>query len=177
MSLAARDLPRRMTADEFFATTDELPRAQLIDGVLVVPVNGPSYPHQVIVTRLVHGFMTHAETHPGAGHVVPSVDLRVTDDTVLQPDLLWLPDGVEFDRSTAPPLTVEILSPSTRRYDLGAKMRHYLAAGVQEVWAIEQVPVSVTVHRADAEPAVHTDVVTTPLVPGWAVEVSALGAR
>ena len=34
----------------------------------------------------------------------------------------------------APVLVAEILSPSTQRYDRGAKLRIYAAAGVKEAW-------------------------------------------
>lgn len=36
----------------------------------------------------------------------------------------------------APDLVVEVLSPSTARYDRGAKMCHYAAAGVKEYWIV-----------------------------------------
>lgn len=57
----------------------------------------------------------------------------------------YIPDAmIVCDRSIvrdtgiygAPDLVVEVLSPSTTRFDRGAKMVHYAAAGVKEYWLV-----------------------------------------
>jgi Uma2 family endonuclease len=62
------------------------------------------------------------------------------DDTVLQPDLTIICDGSKFtDRGCkgAPDMVVEILSPSTEKFDLTTKLDRYLEAGVRECWIID----------------------------------------
>lgn len=179
MALAAR-VP--MTADEFFVATVELPRAQLIDGVLVLPMNGPRFHHQLVLTLLMEQFVLHRSTHPHAGWLFLPLDIEIDDLNVFQPDLYWVPgdDVPALDArrfiDTRPPLVVEVLSPSTRLHDLGAKLDGYLRAGGAEVWTIDTEAATVTVHRPDAEPVTRSDRLTTPLVPGWTIDLRALFA-
>ncbi len=66
-------------------------------------------------------------------------DVTLADDTVLQPDVLV------FDRKQvtardlpgAPLLAVEVLSPSTRRFDLHTKRARYEAAGTTSYWVVD----------------------------------------
>ena len=45
-----------------------------------------------------------------------------------------------------PPLLVgEVLSPSTRKFDLGVKVREYLAQGIRQNWIVDPVAKSIEV--------------------------------
>jgi len=59
--------------------------------------------------------------------------------TALEPDLLVIrADTDDLARVTSPPLlVVEVLSPSTRAYDLGTKRQVYEAAGVGAFWVVD----------------------------------------
>lgn len=186
MSLAARDHPRRMTADEFFATTDELPHAQLIDGELVVPMGSPTGRHDDVVVTLTHLFRLHRREHPSAGHMGINGDVTIDQGNVFQPDVYWVPEDqriVDTGRFPAPPpLVVEVRSPSTWSDDRGRKLRGYERGGVAEVWLADTIARVVTVHRR-SEGSARFDVVevvaagdplTTPLIPGWKVDVAEL---
>jgi Uma2 family endonuclease len=74
---------------------------------------------------------------------------------------------------------IEVLSPSTRHHDLGRKRHGYLDTGVQEVWIVDGEADRVTVHRAGGTTSIHTDTetLTTPLIPGWTVDLAELFAR
>jgi Uma2 family endonuclease len=68
------------------------------------------------------------------------IDVILGRHDVAQPDLLVVtnPDqisgrGIEG----APLLTVEVLSPSTRRHDRGVKMQRYAALGVPHYWIVD----------------------------------------
>lgn len=179
MSLAARDHPRRMTADEFFATTDELPFSQLIDGELVVPMSAPTIRHDEIVMRLAFSHRVHAQTHADAGHMSINSSVLVDDENVFQPDLWWVPDRTVLDPEARrhpepPPLVIEVRSATTWADDRGRKLRGYLRVGVGEVWLVDGVDRQVTVHRAGEDPVGRTDVISTPLIPGWSVDLSEL---
>lgn len=169
-----------MTTAEFFVATVELPRAQLIDGELVVPVDSPLRRHQKIVMRLAHQHWAFAAAHPGAGELALPQDIVVDDRNVFQPDLYWVPDGdglADHERrfeATPPPLVVEVLSPSTRPRDRGAKRRGYARIGVAELWSVDADAASVTVQRPDGTSSTHTTTLTTPLVAGWVVDVEEL---
>jgi Uma2 family endonuclease len=83
----------------------------------------------------------------------------------------------------APALVVEILSPSTRRRDLGIKRDLYDKFGVREYWIVDSKKLTVTVYRReppgicglatvlknDAE-----SVLDTPLVPGFSLSLQRL---
>lgn len=175
MSLAARDHPRRMTAAEF-RLTDELPFDQLIDGTRVSPANPATHRHQRIAFAIAISFEVFARAHPGSGTTILDAGHDIDGLNVFAPDIQWLPDGADLDGGSVAGLVIEVLSPSTRRDDLGRKLELYLAAGVREVWTvdIDVDPITVTVHRPGAEAVVHTATVTTPLIPGWTLDVSGL---
>ena len=181
--------PPKMTADEFFALPGELPHVQLIDGELVV--NSPAARHQRIILWLSHIFLRHAETNPGLGELGMKIDTPLNTFNVYKPDLWWVPEsqrlaGTDNRFTTPPPLVVEVRSPSTWRYDVGTKLRTYEASGVAEVWLIDTENDVVVVHRRSSADAARfdveltltaTDTLTTPLIPGWTVDLNALFSR
>lgn len=70
------------------------------------------------------------------------VGVRLTDDTVLGPDLLLVLKAHadrfgELAIMGAPDLVVEILSPGTAQRDLGRKRELYERHGVQEYWIVD----------------------------------------
>jgi Uma2 family endonuclease len=189
MSLAARDRPRRMTADEFFATTDELPHAQLIDGELVVPMSSPTGRHDDVVVTLTHLFRLHRREHPDAGYVGINGDVPVDQGNVFQPDVYWVPEDqriIDTGRLPAPPpLVAEVRSPTTWSDDRGRKLRGYERAGVAEVWLVDTAARTITAHRRSEGSATFdlvevlgaTDTLTTPLIPGWVVDLAEVFRR
>lgn len=179
----------KMTADEFFALPDELPHPQLIDGALVV--NSPAARHQRIILRLAYEFMRHAETHPGSGEAGIEIDTPIDERNVFKPDLWWVPEERRLADDVnrfpeVPSLVAEVRSPSTWRYDIGAKFRHYEAAGVLELWLVDSVEDTVLVHRRSAPDVTNFDIrielhvgdeLTSPLVDGLAIDLRTLFAR
>lgn len=179
-----------MTADEFFALGDELPPVtQLIDGALVMST--PSLRHQRVVAWLIHRFMSFAEARPGVGEMCIEVSTVIDEHNVYAPDVWWMPEerrlaGDERRLLTPPPLVAEVRSPSTWRYDVGTKLRHYEAAGVSEVWLIDTDAAVVLVFRRSSPEAASFDLslelttaddLSTPLIPGWSVGLAELFAR
>ena len=67
------------------------------------------------------------------------VDVVVGPSTVLEPDVLVArrSDLTERNLPAAPVLAVEVLSPSTRRIDLGTKRLAFEAAGVPSYWVVD----------------------------------------
>lgn len=116
------------------------------------------------------------------------IDTVLDDRNVYAPDLWWVPEGRRLadDESRftrPPPLVVEIRSPSTWRDDVGAKLRGYEAAGVAEVWLVDSAADVVLVFRRRTAEAATFDValeltadevLTTPLIPGWDVDLGDL---
>lgn len=77
------------------------------------------------------------------------------------------------DWPVAPNLAIEVNSPNNRMDEVIAKIRHYFAAGVQEVWVALIPDRSVLVYTSPT--IVRTvqadEILATPLIPGWSIRV------
>lgn len=129
------------------ADLDELPddgrRYELIDGVLVVSPS-PSWLHQRGVGRLAMLMMAACPVELEV--FVATLDVDIAADTRLQPDLLVVRKDRLGERRLAglPELAVEVLSPSTRRFDLVLKRSRYEAAGCPGYWVVDPDAASIT---------------------------------
>jgi len=183
MALVAR---HDVTAEEFFAMTWLPPTAQLVDGEVVL--NSPSFRHQHVAVTLVYRLMQWIEAAPGRGECGIPVDVRVNDRNVYAPDVWWFREGNvpgidEVRLPWLPDLAVEVLSPSTRRRDVGVKRERYEEAGLPELWIVDprrRVVDAVRVLRR-SEPKASTfdldlrltvdDELTSPQVSGFSLTV------
>jgi Uma2 family endonuclease len=88
-----------------------------------------------------------------------------------------------LDLTGLPDLVVEVRSPSTWRYDLGAKRAHYEASGIAELWLVDTAEQAVSAHRRSVPDRTSYDVLdvvrgddllTSPLLPGFSAVASRL---
>lgn len=134
--------PKDLTWDEFLALPYELRNASLVDGEVVV--NRPNAQHEWIVRNLILVFADWTRAAPDRGQVSTQQAVKINDRRGYQPDFAWYPQelcapkGEKRKFSGLPGLVVEVLSPSTRAYDLVRKRRDYEAIGIGEVWFVEQ---------------------------------------
>lgn len=115
---------------------DDGHRYELVDGTLLV-TPAPKLRHQLAIGAL---FRQMADAAPeDLVVVVAPVDYVVSSVTVLQPDILVArrDELGEDNLDHTPLLVVEVLSPSTRRVDLGTKRLAYEAAGVPSYWVLD----------------------------------------
>jgi Uma2 family endonuclease len=131
----------RMTAEDFFRDAPENQKAELIEGVMVMPPP-PMDSHErlmLFLVRLVAEFVEVCDLGEVRGS---RTAVQLSDDFVVEPDILFVakeraeiigPRGV----FGPPDLVIEILSVSTARYDRGSKLRAYERAGVLEYWVID----------------------------------------
>ncbi len=130
-------LSRPLTVADLEGVPDDGHRYELIDGVLIVTPS-PADVHQGILGTL-HVLLRMA-CPPDLKVRLAPYDVELAEDTVLQPDLLVTratditPHGL---KRTPPLLAVEILSPSTRRFDLLLKHSRYQDAGCPSYWVID----------------------------------------
>lgn len=173
----------RMTADEFLAR--DWPRGtQLIRGEVVV--NQPSLRHQLVVGAIYTRLRAWTADAPGRGLAMLPVAVRLGEE-VYAPDVWWVREGRRPDPDAprleeAPDLVVEVRSPSTWRFDIGAKRETHEARGVAELWLVDTAADSVIIYRR-SEPGAGFDtalelggdeVLSSPLLPGFAAPVSRL---
>jgi Uma2 family endonuclease len=130
MVMRAKPLPR-MTADEFIEWAMDLPdgeRYELVGGELVA-----MSPERAVHTRTKHRATVALESavrHAGLPCEVfaDGMSVQVDADTVYEPDaLVRCGDPVHDDtvRISDPIIIVEVISPSSRGYDTGAKLEDY----------------------------------------------------
>jgi Uma2 family endonuclease len=139
---------RPLTYDDLEQMPDDGHRYELIDGSLVV-TPAPSAMHQRAVKRLLL-LLDHAAP-PDLEVFVAPFDVVLSVSTVMQPDVLVArrADLTEKNLPAAPALAVEVLSPSTRRIDLGTKRLAFESAGVPSYWVVDPAEPSLTVFELD----------------------------
>ena len=130
------------TWDDFIAL-DEDDLRELIDGELV-EVEVPTRKHESIVVR-IGTFLTNWSDAGHGGHALGSgYKVRVSDRRGLMPDVQFYRKGNEPDPdqnqglvSGHSDLVVEVVSPSSRRYDRVKKLNWYAQLGVPEYWIVD----------------------------------------
>lgn len=130
------DSGRPYTADDLDAMPDDGRRYEIIDGTLIVSPS-PMLPHQRAQARLLVALMNAC---PADLEVLGApLDVRLADDTVVQPDILVArnADLTGMKVMTPPLLAVEVLSPSTRLVDLNLKRARYERARIPSYWVVD----------------------------------------
>jgi Uma2 family endonuclease len=174
-----------MSAAEFLEIPEDPNgrRWQLIDGELVM--NEPTWKHgraQLTIGSALEVWTTGAAKR---GLAAPPIDVQLDDRNVYGPDLVWyrqrrVPQIDDVAPYPVPDLAVEIRSPSTWRFDIGAKKANYERHGVAELWLVDTAADVVIVFRRSDPKGSRFDVsleltagdsLTSPLLPGFALAV------
>lgn len=169
----------RLTYEDYLAIPDDGRRHEIIDGEHYVSPS-PTFQHQLIVAELITRLKNHVDPRK-LGWVVGSPCDVLSEHTVVQPDVLFVSKGrasiISGIIKGAPDLVVEVLSSSNRDYDERVKYQQYEMSGVLEYWIVDPEAESVKVfRRADSRfaPVTVTDVITTPLLPGFELRIADL---
>jgi|Tabmets5t2r1_1033131.scaffolds.fasta_scaffold00287_2 Uma2 family endonuclease len=179
---------QRMTAEQYYAITVEGDRKQLVDGRIVV--NEPKAVHSILQTRLAFALAAWVHEGEGRGLAMMPTDVKLDEFNVYGPDFLWfreerIPADLREYPEHVPDLCVEIRSPSTWRYDVGAKKRVYEAGGLAELWLVDDAAYSVLVYRRSSPGGPSFDVAVelgrgdtleSPMLLGFALSLEELFA-
>ncbi len=135
-------LDRYYTRSEVLAFPDDGNRYELVHGELLV-TPAPSFGHQDVVLDVATRLRDYAKAH-GVGHVMISpadISWGRPDDVLVQPDIFVVaPDDArsrQWHLLRSFLLIVEVLSPSSARYDRFTKRRLYQEMGVPLYWVID----------------------------------------
>jgi Uma2 family endonuclease len=139
--MAMPQVPAKWTADLVRALPDDGNRYELVDGALLV-TPAPSLRHQETVFALIRRLDPYV-LRRGLGRLLASpADISLGEDEILQPDLFVAPliagrrpDNWKDVHGLL--LAVEVLSPSTARYDRHDKRKRFQRAGVPEYWIVD----------------------------------------
>ena len=134
----------RISAAEYFALPEYAAHnlIQLIDGEVVIGM-APIIRHQRIAREIFVFIVLLARQKGGEAFDEPT-EVYLDENNVFQPDIIYIkPDTtctVDVKRVVgAPDLVVEVLSPSTAKYDRVQKYNAYEANGVGEYWIVDPV--------------------------------------
>ena len=138
------DPRKRWTAEEVRALMDEArpsPRYELIDGELLVTPS-PSPLHQRAVQRLARRLEDYIDYHRLGEVLISPADLELEPESIVQPDVFVVPPGSEpllksWRAVRSLLLAVEVLSPSSARYDRVKKRRFFQRVGTPEYWVVD----------------------------------------
>jgi Uma2 family endonuclease len=187
----------KLTYEDLVKLPDDDKRHEIIDGVHYV-MSSPVLRHQRVVRRLGISIGNFVDA-TGSGEVFfVAVDIVLSPYDVVVPDLVFVSEErrhllQEKNIPGPPDLVAEVLSPSTRRKDRVLKRRLFEREGVQEYWIVDPVAATVLVFRLRAATpagpaglahyneavelsAAAADTLTTPVLPGWSLALSALFA-
>ena len=169
--------------EEYLWLTDRCGRlVEFTDGhVEELPM--PTFTHQAILALLYRLF--HAHAAPRGGVVLfAALRLRVREGKFREPDLLLLRDRSDArgrDRYwLGADLVAEVVSPDDPARDLVVKRADYAEAGIPEYWIVDPRDETVTVLALEGNEYVEHgvfapgDTTTSPLLAGFAVDVTAL---
>jgi Uma2 family endonuclease len=154
-----------------------------------VYVMSPGNEAQGRLSRFLASIIQHwAEAHEGGETYVNAYPVRLNEQTAREPDVFFI-RAEHADRAQgtfvdgAADLVIEIVSPSTRAVDRGAKYYEYEQAGVSEYWLVNPMRERVEAYRLSAggvyepmalgEPAV----LRSEVVPGMWIAAAWLWQR
>jgi Uma2 family endonuclease len=146
-----------LTVDDWFTREDFPERCEIFQGMLLMaPPPGGS--HQALTTNLTTAFGLYSHASGGVALTAPT-GVVLAPTIGFEPDVLYLtPERAHYLRRRGvegpPDIVVEVLSRSTRVYDLETKLPTYLAHGVREVWIVDPIAKTVAVYEPQGEPRV-----------------------
>ncbi|HRP08035.1 MAG TPA: Uma2 family endonuclease [Gemmatimonadales bacterium] len=134
-------LSRVWTREEVLALPDDGNRYELVDGELLVSP-APRWLHQIGVGKLHVLVEPYVQRHRLGITLFSPADLDLGSGQLVQPDLFVAGSvsgrvPAEWSEVGVPILIVEVLSPSTSRYDRIVKRRRYQASGVSTYWIVD----------------------------------------
>ncbi len=136
------------TVDLLEQLPDDGLRYEILDGILIVSPS-PIPVHQRAIGR-IYLALVHA-CPPDHEAFVSPLDWQPDTRTSLEPDVLVVatdrigPKNIQQN----PTIVVEVLSPSSRRYDRLMKFGRYAEAGIPQYWIVDPVKPSVEVYGLD----------------------------
>ena len=190
--MAVSTVHRKLTHQDLLRMPQDGLRHEILDGVHHVTAS-PTPRHQRVLQRVNLRIGNYVEQSQCGEVFGSSVDTILAKHDVAVPDLQFISEQrlsiVREKNIQGPPdLVLEILSPSTRRKDLGVKLERYEQLGVLEYWILDPDRDEARIYRRESReaerflPPLHLtaeagDSLTSPLFPGLEIPLQTLFAR
>lgn len=141
--------PRTMM--EIFQNLPEGTLIQLIENNLVMSPSSKDK-HQEVLGELYFHLRTHVRSKKLGKVRIAPYDVYLDRENAYQPDLMFISNEnlykiEENGLHGAPDLVIEVLSPSTAKYDNGKKKVVYERCGVNEYWIVDPATKIATGYR------------------------------
>lgn len=187
--MSAMPVVEPMTAQQYLARPyDPGERGWELIGGELIDMHDPLLAHELVCKELMYEVERWSRAQPGRGLVIRSIDVLVSERDVYGPDVLWYHEDRVPPRDAArpypfPDLAVEVRSPSTWRYDIGAKKAAYERAGLPELWLVDTAADEVLVFRRSRPDApafdvalelTRDDALSSPLLAGFSLPVGTI---
>lgn len=186
--MEAVPVKERMTADEYLARPFEegLRRQELVDGEVVV--SQATALHARLQKSLIVALEVWVRGGQHRGEVFVPIDVKLDDLNVFAPDISWYSALNAIAVQDQPPypcpdLAIEVRSPSTWHYDIGAKKSTYERHGLAELWLVDPPAAQVLIFRRSGPGAKafdlalergRGDALESPLLPDFALALDEL---
>lgn len=145
--------PQYFTADMVRALPEDGQRYEVVHGELLV-TPAPRGTHQRIVLRVARRLADYCDALGTLETMLSPAEISWGPDVLVQPDVFVVPkvEAItgDWNRIRALTLVVEVLSPSTARFDRFQKRKLYLQNGVATLWLVDEERACVEVWHPDA---------------------------
>ena len=180
-----QETPNKLYTYEDYLKIDNDNRYELIGGELVL-VPAPRTAHQRVSTNLVYAILDFIRKNKLGELFHAPTDVLLDEPAnknTFQPDIFFVGKDrfkiIEEQRiNGAPDLVIEILSPSTSKYDRVRKSKMYYTHGVKEYWIVDPDAKVIEVFTPGEKnwnlaEAYDTDgILTSPLLPGLQINLT-----
>jgi Uma2 family endonuclease len=173
-----------VTEELFDELVDEDTKAELIDGVMIV--HSPATLSHDDLGGFLRTLLRLYANRKKLGKVLgPDSLVHLATCRHLAPDIYFVeaaraPERGHKEFEGAPALVIEVLSPSTRTFDLRDKRPAYRAAGVKEIWFVDPKKEEVLLDRKRGkryrEDVVSAGKVRSGVLEGFGLDVDWLWA-
>lgn len=140
----------KVTYSDVLSLGESNQKMELMEGEFIMTAM-PAPLHQLVAANLTTYLHLYVKQKK-LGKVYASVDVYISEITVLQPDICFLSnerasinDGKKFNG--LPDLVVEILSDSTEQRDRTFKFREYAIGGAKEYWVVSPEKKEIEIYK------------------------------
>jgi len=164
-----------VTESEFLSLPESNQLVELLDGEVYMPP-APSPVHQQVVGRLYREIAAWADAHPPSFVGLAPLDVRISPNRIVQPDLFVLLGGLRAPDGPVdqiPEIVAEVLSQN-RSHDRITKRLVYAQAGVAEYWIVDPVDRTIEICAGLNALEVASTRAESRVLSGFAVDLAAL---